>query len=53
LTKLKTLTDILDTILDEAMAREIVDGEYEPKWSGLMSLLYLPLFGGDLAGDSL
>jgi hypothetical protein len=26
-----TLTDILDTILDEAMAREIVHGEYEPK----------------------
>lgn len=26
-----TLTDILDTILDEAMAREIVYGEYVPK----------------------
>jgi hypothetical protein len=30
-----TLTDILDTILDEAMAREIVYGEYEPKMERL------------------
>jgi hypothetical protein len=30
-----TLNDILDTILDEAMAREIVYGEYEPKMERL------------------
>jgi hypothetical protein len=30
-----TLTDILDTVLDEAMAREIVYGEYEPKMERL------------------
>jgi hypothetical protein len=50
LTKLKTLSLTSWTPFSMRPWLEIVYGEYEPKMERLMSLLYLPLFGGDLAG---